>query len=71
MFGERYDSVKVKEAGFLKMYLDVSAKPPKLPNVPVAQMLQSQNVPVGFYENCLAKRFSIHYDNGKINLVMP
>ena len=39
------------EAGFLKTYRDVSAKPPKLPNVPVAQMSQSRNVPVGFFEN--------------------
>ena len=39
------------EASFLKTYRDVSAKPPKLPNVPVAQMSQSRNVPVGFFEN--------------------
>ena len=43
----------VPEAGFLKTYRDVSAKPPKLPNFPVAQMSQSPNIPVGFFENLL------------------
>ena len=41
------------EAGFLKTYRDDSAKPPKLPNVPVAQMSQSPNIAVGFFENLL------------------